>query len=274
MMPLVLVFQHEEVITDVNSWASEKTNGLIKDILPAGSVDPDSTKLILTNAIYFKGLWTESFDAAETKRHPFHLLTGRSVRAPFMTSHANQYVAEFDGFKVLKLPYQKGKDKRQFSMYIFLPNATDGLPALAEKLSSETGFLDEHIPRTKVKLDKFLIPKFKMAFGFKAKKVLEDLGLVSLFDEGSKGLTEMVYLPPGEDGLCVSEIFHKSFIEVNEQGTEAAAVTAAVCVEIVCVRPFRKTIDFVADHPFLFVIREDTSGMVMFIGHVLNPLKN
>ncbi|CAM8998776.1 unnamed protein product [Rhodiola kirilowii] len=266
--------KHEEVITDVNSWASEKTNGLIKDILPAGSVDPDSTKLILTNAIYFKGLWTESFDAAETKRHPFHLLTGRSVRAPFMTSHANQYVAEFDGFKVLKLPYQKGKDKRQFSMYIFLPNATDGLPALAEKLSSETGFLDEHIPRTKVKLDKFLIPKFKMAFGFKAKKVLEDLGLVSLFDEGSKGLTEMVYLPPGEDGLCVSEIFHKSFIEVNEQGTEAAAVTAAVCVEIVCVRPFRKTIDFVADHPFLFVIREDTSGMVMFIGHVLNPLKN
>ncbi|CAM8979276.1 unnamed protein product [Rhodiola kirilowii] len=81
----------------------------------------------------------------------------------------------------------------------------------------------------------------------------------------------MVYLPPGED-LYVSEIFHKSFIEVNEQGTEAAAVTAAVCIGIVCVRPIRKTIDFVADHPFLFVIREDTSGMVMFIGHVLNPL--
>ncbi|KAL9666275.1 hypothetical protein QQ045_000601 [Rhodiola kirilowii] len=218
-----------------------------------------------SKTFFLTGEWGHKFDPSATKFHPFHLLNGSAVRAPFMTNNRQFYnIAKFDEFKVLELPFIKGTDERQFSMYIFLPDANDGLPALAEKFYSDSGnFLDEHIPRNEVKLGKFLIPKFKMSFGFGAKKVLKDLGLVSLFEAGSKGLTEMVNnLPPGEDdGLYVSEIFHKSFIEVNEQFVTGNSFTS-------------RTIDFVADHPFLFVMREKCSRMVLFIGHVLNPLEN
>ncbi|CAM8938461.1 unnamed protein product [Rhodiola kirilowii] len=261
--------KHVEVTSEVNSWADEKTSGLIKDILPPGSVD-HTTRLILTNAIYFKGSWTEKFDASATKDCDFHLLTSSTVKAPFMTSKKKQLVAEFDEFKVLGLPYMQGEDKRQFSMYIFLPNAIDGLHALAEKLVSGSGFLDKHIPRRKVELTQFLIPKFKISFGFEASKALKGLGLVSPFT-GPEGLTEMVEPPSGQD-LYVSSIFHKSFIEVNEEGTEAAAATAAV----ISLRSLSVPMitDFVADHPFLFVIRENMTGVVLFIGHILNPLEN
>ncbi|CAM8998774.1 unnamed protein product [Rhodiola kirilowii] len=230
--------KHVEVINEVNSWACEETNGLIKDILPdVGSVN-HFTRLISTNAICFSGEWVHKFDPSATKFHPFHLLNGSAVRAPFMTNNRQFYnIAKFDEFKVLELPFIKGTatDDRQFSMYIFLPDANDGLPALAEKFYSDSGFLEEHIPwNYEVKLDKFLIPKFKMSFGFGAKKVLKDLGLVSLFEAGSKGLTEMVNLPPGEDdGLYVSEIFHKSLIEVNEHGTEAAAAAVMLLQRLI-----------------------------------------
>uniref|UniRef100_A0A7N0SWJ7 Serpin domain-containing protein n=1 Tax=Kalanchoe fedtschenkoi TaxID=63787 RepID=A0A7N0SWJ7_KALFE len=259
--------KHVEVTSEVNSWANEKTSGLIKDILPAGSVD-HTTRLILTNAIYFKGSWTQQFDASATKDHDFHLLTGIPVKAPFMTSKKKQFVAEFDGFKVLGLPYKQGEDKRQFSMYIFLPDAKDGLPALTENLGSGSGFLDKHIPRSKVPVGQFLIPKFKISFGFEASKVFKGLGLVSPFT-GPEGLTEMVDSPQSLD-LYVSSIFHKAFIEVNEEGTEAAAATAGLIARM----SYQMPTDFVADHPFLFFIRENMTGVVLFIGHVLNPLEN
>lgn len=263
----VMRVQHVEVTGEVNSWAEEKTGGLIKDILPPGSVD-HTTRLILTNAIYFKGSWTEKFDPSVTRDAEFHLLTGGAVKVPFMTSTKKQFAAVFDGFKVLGLPYKQGEDKRRFSMYIFLPDAKDGLHALAENLVSGSGFLDKHIPRTKVQVQQFLIPKFKISFEFEASKVLKGLGLESPFT-GTGGLTEMVEPPSGQD-LYVSSIFHKSFIEVNEEGTEAAAATAAV----IALKSLPMTMDFVADHPFLFVIRENVTGVVLFIGHILNPLEN
>ncbi|CAM8983448.1 unnamed protein product [Rhodiola kirilowii] len=144
--------KHVEVINEVNSWACQETNGLIKDILPdVGSVN-HFTRLILTNAVCFSGEWVHKFDPSATKFHPFHLLNNNgsasSVRAPFMTNNRKYYnIAKFDEFKVLELPFIKGEDKREFSMYIFLPDANDGLPALAEKFYSESGFLDEYIPR-------------------------------------------------------------------------------------------------------------------------------
>jgi len=136
-----------------------------------------------------------------------------------------------------------------------------------EKVSSETGFLDRHLPQQKVEVGEFRIPKFKISFGFEATEVLKKLGLVLPFS--SDGLTEMVDSPVGKD-LYVSSIFHKSFIEVNEEGTEAAAATAGRIVRRSIV--MREKMNFVADHPFLFVVREDLTGVVLFIGHVLNPL--
>ena len=179
-----------------------------------------------------------------------------------MASKNKQYVSAFDGFSVLGLPYKQGEDKRRFSMHIFLPEAKDGLPALVEKLGSESGFLDRYLPKQPVAVGDFRIPKFKISFGFEASEVLKSLGLVLPFQGG---LTEMVDSPEGEK-LYVSSIFHKSFIEVNEEGTEAAATSAGV------ISDRRMPITFVADRPFLFTIREETTGTVLFIGNLLNPL--
>ncbi|KAA8537697.1 hypothetical protein F0562_027313 [Nyssa sinensis] len=255
-----------EVTNEVNLWAERETNGLVKEVLPSGSVD-SSTRLIFANALYFKGAWNEKFNASATKDHDFHILNGSSVRVPFMTSKKKQVIKAFDGFKVLGLPYKQGEDKRRFSMYFFLPDAKDGLPALVEKVGSESGFLDRHLPYQQVEVGDFQIPRFKISFGFEASKVLKELGLVLPFS--SEGLTEIVDSPSGRN-LYVSSIFHKSFMEVNEEGTEAAAATAGVIKLRGLLLPDK--IDFVADHPFLFLIREDMTGVVLFIGHVLNPL--
>ncbi|XP_061343185.1 serpin-ZX [Gastrolobium bilobum] len=255
-----------EVTGEVNSWAEKETNGLIKEVLPPGSVD-SSTRLIFANALYFKGAWNEKFDASITKDYDFHLLNGSSVKAPFMISKKKQFISAFDGFKVLGLPYKQGEDKRQFSMYFFLPDAKDGLSALVEKVASESGFLEGKLPRQKVEVGDFRIPRFKISFGLETSKMLKELGLVLPFSGGE--LTQMVDSSVGQN-LYVSSIFHRSFIEVNEEGTEAAAASAAT----IKLRSLRipTHIDFVADHPFLFMIREDLTGTVLFIGQVLNPL--
>ncbi|KAH0660336.1 hypothetical protein KY290_022673 [Solanum tuberosum] len=259
-------YKADEVAAEVNKWAEEKTNGLIKQILPPGVVT-GGTQLILANALYFKGAWNEKFDASDTKDHEFHLLNGGSVQAPLMTSRKWQYVKVFNGFKVLKLPYKQGEDKRFLSMYMFLPNARDGLPALLEKISSEPGFFDQYIPLTEVRVRKFLIPKFNISFGLEASNVLKGLGLTLPF---TAGLTEMV----GENlPLVVTHVFHKSFIEVNEEGTEAAAVTVALNTFGCSLTMFNEEeIDFVADHPFLFLVKDETAGAILFMGTLLNPL--
>ncbi|XP_018846625.1 serpin-ZX-like [Juglans regia] len=254
-----------EVTNEVNSWAENKTNGLIKEVLPPGSIDR-TTKLIFVNAFYFKAVWDEKFNASATKENDFHLLNGRSVQVPFMTSKKKQLLVAFDGFKVLGLPYRHDDDKRKFSMYFFLPDTKNGLPNLIEKEVSESSFLDHHLPDKKMKVGEFRIPKFKISFGFEASNVLKGLGLVLPFCEDAD-LTEIV----GDKKLFVSGILHKSFIEVNEEGTEAAAVSTTVMVG--CSRSsIKDEIDFVADHPFLFLIRDDMTGAVLFIGQVLNPL--
>uniref|UniRef100_A0A803MRI3 Serpin domain-containing protein n=1 Tax=Chenopodium quinoa TaxID=63459 RepID=A0A803MRI3_CHEQI len=257
-----------EVASDVNSWAEKQTSGLIKELLPPGSVD-NTTRLIFANSVYFKGAWNEKFDVSKTKEDDFHLLSGSSVKVPFMTSKKKQLIRAFDGFKVLSLPYKQGEDKRQFSMYIFLPDVKDGLSALMQKVSSQSGFLNEHLPFEKVEVGDFRLPRFKISFGFEASKVLKGLGVELPFTGG--GLTEMVDSPVAKN-LYVSSIFQKSFIEVNEEGTEAAAASAAV----IAFRSLRipSKLDFVADHPFMFLIREDMTGVVLFSGHTKNPLED
>ncbi|TVU46164.1 hypothetical protein EJB05_05683, partial [Eragrostis curvula] len=258
--------QAAEAAAQVNSWVENVTSSLIKDILPPGSVDQD-TMLVLVNALYFKGTWTEKFDPSETKDHRFHLLDGSSVQAPFMSSTNEQYIASYVNLKVLRLPYQRGGDKRQFSMYILLPAAKDGLWSLAEKLCSEPDFLENHIPTETVEVGQFKVPKFKISFAFEASKSLKTLGLQLPFSEEAD-LSEFVDAEAQD--LYVSSVLHKSFVEVNEEGTEAAAATAVLFT--VDSLDISLPTDFVADHPFLFIIREDTTGVVLFAGHVVNPL--
>ncbi|XVF74145.1 hypothetical protein PTKIN_Ptkin13bG0036600 [Pterospermum kingtungense] len=262
----------DQVISEVNLWAEKKTKGLIKNVLPPGSVD-SLTRLIFANALYFKGAWTEKFDAVQTKDYDFYLEHGSYVKTPFMTSEKKQLISAYDGFKVLGLPYKRGLvDTRSFTMYIFLPDAKDGLKDLVEKASSESGFLERHLPEKPVAVGEFRIPRFKISSGFEACEVVKGLGVVLPFSYEAD-LTEMADNLPRDHNLYVSKLFHKCFVEVNEEGTEAAAVTAATIA--LCGGSFMvKTIDFVADHPFLFTIREDVTGVVLFTGLVLNPLEN
>ncbi|KAL7117126.1 hypothetical protein ACP275_03G052100 [Erythranthe tilingii] len=260
----------DEVREEVNAWAEKQTKGLIKDVLPRGSVD-SLTRLIFANAVYFKGAWLDEFDKSVTKDRTFFLLDGSSIKVPFMTSSHRQYISEFDGFKVLMLPYKCGKDyKRRFSMYFFLPDAKDGLPDLLEKVGSGSRFIENHIPSELVDVGKFQIPKFKIDFQFDASGILQGLGVVLPFRQG--GLTEMVDSVIDGKELYVSGIFQKAFIEVNEKGTEAAAATSLFGFGAGLQQMKMKKLDFVADHPFLFVIREDLSGVDLFMGQLLNPL--
>jgi serpin B len=256
----------EKARTDVNSWGEKQTNGLIKDILPPNSVD-ELTRLVLANALYFKGEWTQPFNESKTNVQKFELLNkAGSVEAPFMTKRKrSEFVKEFETFKVLRLPYKQGDDyEREYSMYIFLPNQTNGLPDLINNFCSDSKIIKKHIPRGTVDVGKFLIPKFKISFDFKALEYLESLGF------SGKGLTKMVDPDTGE--LEVSEIFHKAFIQVNEKGTEAAAITGAILAGCSAFKP-PPPIDFVADHPFLYLIREEVTETVIFVGQVLNPIQ-
>nr|VDD29399.1 unnamed protein product [Brassica oleracea] len=235
----------EEIRMDVNKWASHHTNGLIENLLPLGSVTCLTTQ-IYGNALYFKGVWQHKFNKSLTKYNDFYLLNGKYVRVPLMTSGQRQYIEAYDGFKVLGLPYRQGGDdntNRKFSMYFYLPDKKDGLHNLLEKMASTHGFLDRHIPLERVIVGDFRIPKFKIEFGFEASKVFGDWK------------HEM-------------SLYQKACVEIDEEGTEAVAVSARLgyCTSNGIVP---KMIDFVADHPFLFLIREDKTGTVLFVGQNL-----
>ncbi|EOA34859.1 hypothetical protein CARUB_v10022441mg, partial [Capsella rubella] len=235
----------EEVRKEVNSWALRHTNGLIKDLLPPGSVS-NETIWIYGNALYFKGAWKDKFDKSMTRHKPFHLVDGKQVLVPFMQSYERQYVKAYDGFKVLRLPYRQGHNDIQFSMCIYLPDEKDGLDNLVEKMASTDGFLDCHIPSWRVRVGRFRIPKFKIEFGFEASRVFSDFKLNA-------------------------SLYQKAFIEIDEEGTEAAAATALLGASGSSAYMPPPPIDFVADHPFFFLIREDKTGTVLFGGQVFDP---
>ncbi|KAA8530479.1 hypothetical protein F0562_005188 [Nyssa sinensis] len=256
-----------KVRDEINSWSESATKGLIKELLPSGSLD-DDTALVLANALYFKGTWSRKFDETMTRDRDFRLLGGQLVRVPFMTArqYEQQLYGSFDGYKILRIPYQDGQNASQFSMYFFLPHEVDGLQNLVHKFNSNPGFLNQQFTLWKEYLPDFWIPRFKFSFQFEASESIKQLGLKEPFMDLGE-ITEMVESPHG-GRLCLSKIFHKSYIEVNEDGTEAAASSAFYIRQ----RARYPTPSFVADHPFLFMIREETSRIVFFIGAVLNPI--
>ncbi|MED6131247.1 hypothetical protein PIB30_008287 [Stylosanthes scabra] len=251
-----------EVAKEINSWAERETQGLINNIIDSRSIEMKN--IIMANALYFKGLWEhgESFKETKTVDGEFHLLDGGgSVKVPFMKRNPfllRATAIAHQGFKVLTLRYriahasrQDDSKKQRYAMHIFLPDEINGLPALVEK-----------------RLSALEIPRFKLSFMVDASPVLMDMGLVLPFSKGA--LTEMV---EGSDDAHVSEIFQKCMIEVNEEGTKAAE-TGRMMLHTTAGRGGKKEppMEFIADHPFLFMIREQITGTTLFIGQVLNPL--
>ncbi|KAL3505217.1 hypothetical protein ACH5RR_035058 [Cinchona calisaya] len=255
-----------EVVEDANAWAKSATKGLVTDVLKPENVTP-LTKLILGNALYFKGCWKEKFNSSRTKNQDFYLLNGYKVSVPFMTGCGKYSHGSFDGFELVKIPYLSGNDGKSYSMFIFLPNERDGLQKLLEKATCDPGFFRQDFHLQNWKYDIFWIPKFKFTYGTsEAREIMIDMGLKLPFMPDCEELTGLIDTK-GET-FSISAIIQKAFIEVDEVGTEAAAVTftgLAGCGH----RP--KTTRFVADHPFMFMIREEWSRSVLFTGAILNP---
>ncbi|XP_057760863.1 serpin-ZX-like [Arachis stenosperma] len=266
----------DEVAKEINSWAERETKGVIKNFIDPSSIQ--STELIMANTLYFKGLWWDSdtFRKKYTWDGDFHLLDGSgSVKIPFMDgSHRRSAIAHhYQDFKVLSLDYKEGSSedvpRRRYTMHIFLPDEINGLPALVEKVFSDSASLESMLPFSYVDLGKLKIPRFKLSFKVEASPMLKEMGLMLPFME--EALTEIVE----ERAVSISKIIQKCTIEVNEEGTKAAAATTMMIPPTGGAAPRMNKpppFDFIADHPFLFLIREQYSGTVLFVGQVLNPL--
>jgi serpin B len=235
----------------INGWVEDKTNDRIKNIIKENMLSP-ATKLVLANAIYFKGDWARQFKAAATHPAPFTLADGATVEVPMMAQTHRFGLAEEADFQALELPYQ-GND---LSMLILLPNETDGLPNLEKAVSLEKlTSLEFHKQEVLVQL-----PKFTFESEFSLGRLLEEMGMPLAFSEQAN-LSGM----NGKGGLFIDWMVHKAFVEVNEDGTEAAAATTGG------IRATSIPAQFTANHPFLFLIRENSTDTILFIGRVMKP---
>jgi serpin B len=242
----------------VNNWVKTKTEGKIEKILEA--LDPNSV-CVLLNAIYFKGIWDKQFEKNATREAPFRLSGHENINTAFMYQKSSFRLIEKDDFQAISLPY-KGKS---LSMVVMLPQQVDGLAGLEEQLSAENldQWLTELDSVSEHKVELFL-PKFKFETGYDLAPACGALGMKDAFAAGTADFSGMGW-PKGE--LWISQIKHKACVEVNEEGTEAAAATAVeMSFKSVSMDPV-----FKADHPFIFIIRENSTGSILFIGRMANP---
>jgi serpin B len=251
----------------INQWVEKQTESKIKDLLPPRSVN-SATRLVLTNAIYFKGDWQTQFDKASTKDEDFHLsiartIAAQTVKAPLM--HIQDKFRYFNGgtFQALDIPYKSA----ELSMIVLLPNDAGGLPALEQSMTAPNvrQWLDQLRAGQKIILT---LPKFKMTRQFELSGTLGVLGMAQAFLEGGADFSGMT----GNRDLWISAAIHKAYIDVNEEGTEAAAATGIVMRSMAMTRE-EPPIVFRADHPFVFLIRDNLSGSILFMGRVADPTK-
>ena len=243
----------------INAWVENKTEKKIRNIIRPG-VLREITRLVLVNAIYFKGAWAEKFEKSATKKKPFHISRRKSVKAPMMNRTGAFGYAAADGIQILEIPYKGGG----LSMIALLPGKTDGLSEL-EKAFTADNFARWRKLLRKREIEVFL-PRFEIVSRFRLDDTLESMGMTDAFTSGPADFSGM----DGNhlDGLFISAVIHKAFVKVNEDGTEAAAATAVVMErESIRIEPSV----FRADHPFLFLIMDNSTKSILFVGRVTDP---
>jgi serpin B len=241
----------------INAWVAENTNDRIRDLLPQGAVTP-STRLVLTNAVYFNGDWKHEFDEQATRDTPFHIAGGETVEVPTMQQQHSYRYGQFDGYQMLELPYA-GDD---LSMVVVVPDELDGLGDLEQQLTAsefETSVASLAMRDVIVEL-----PKFTFGDESPLTESLQQLGMKDAF-----GNADFSNLADGD--LAISGVFHKTFIDVSERGTEAAGATAVVVGTTSVVLDPPPPVLFRADRSFLFAIRDRHTGGVMFLGRMAEP---
>ncbi|MBR9691639.1 serpin family protein [Candidatus Woesearchaeota archaeon] len=259
----------------INSFIEEQTNNKIKDLIPSGVLGP-LTRLVLTNAIYFKGTWEWEFDKSDTREHDFKITPENTVKVPMMymdPDKARLNYADMGNLQILELPYKGEK----ISMLILLPKQgkeydyetheiiTYDYTLGDIELSSEK--LDEYKSKMQeTKMDSIYLPKFKFETKYFMKETLEQMGMPTAFKSGQADFSGM----DGSNDLYIGNVIHQAYVKVDEKGTEAAAATAVV-MELTAAMP---TNIFRADHPFIFLIQEKGTGNILFMGKVVDPTAN
>lgn len=250
------VNETEKTRLTINDWTAKRTQDKIKDLIPKGVLDA-LTRLVLTNAIYFKGDWALQFDVNQTREAPFSVSADKRVNVPLMHQKEKFKYAQTETHQMLELPY-KGE---ALSMLVLLPNKIDGLPTLEKELTADR--LTQWQQQMRKQEVLVYLPKFKIASQFGLKATLSAMGMPDAFGDTAdfSGMN-------GLKNLYISDVIHKAFVEVNEEGTEAAAATAV----IVGLRsmPAPPPV-FRADRPFVFLIKDNATGSILFMGRVADP---
>ena len=241
----------------INAWVGKKTDDKIKNLISQGVLD-SMTRLVLTNAIYFKGNWARQFKENRTKDALFTLTDGLKIDVAMMNQKEEFGYMETDTFQALELSYVDD----ELSMVILLPKKYDALDKFEKTLTPEN--LTQWLTKIHKREVMVFVPKFKMISQFGLASTLKSMGIKDAFSSKAdfSGIN-------GKRNLFISAVIHKAYVEVNEEGTEAAAATGIV-MRLTSVGPARIPV-FRADHPFLFLIRDNLSGSILFIGRVANP---
>ena len=266
--PLDFAGATEAARQTINAWIEKQTRDKIKDLIKPGILDA-ATRLVLTNAIYFKGKWAEEFDKKATQDEDFFLTPEKKVAAPLMHRTADFGYLESDDLQALELPYQVARGDShgrgdRLAMVVLLPTAKDGLAALEASLSADK--VAEWVSKLNRREVRVALPRFKTTAEFSLAQVLAAMGMQDAFDASRADFSGMT----GAKDLFISAVVHKAFVDTNEEGTEAAAATAVVMTLSAMPEPppvFR------ADHPFLFLIRDTKTGAILFLGRIADPTK-
>jgi len=261
---------------EINQWVSDKTNEKIKEIITPDIIG-QLTTLILCNAIHFKGAWMHPFSEENTKSESFFVSPTEDIQVNMMSHQKEYHYQEYDGFKLLEMPYRKEYNeqrepisKADYSMIIFLPDKESSLEELENQLnyylmkSYISSLMRSESVQVAVKF-----PKFRVENNFNLNEPLMAMGMENPFTS----LADFSKITGNQD-LFISDVIHKTYIDVDEKGTEAAAVTAIIMPRGIMPLPVEEVKEFHADRPFMYLIRENTTGSIIFIGKVVNPKSN
>ena len=244
------ISMNEKSRVEINKWTSQKTNGKINDLLQ--TLDP-CTRMIITNAVYFRAEWSKKFPKSATKNEKFYV-GGTSKDVPMMKQRGDFSYCESDGVKMIELPYDGGR----FSMIAALP-PKENPDALKD---FDAGKFSECLDSMKVYDVDLRLPKFKTEKKYGLKKVFEALGIRLAFTDNAdfSGIT-------ADERLKADEVIHQSFIDIDEEKTEAAAATAVIMMKATAMPKRRPYAEFHADHPFMYFIRDNETGTILFMGY-------
>jgi len=253
----------EQARQAINTWVEDQTNDRIRELFPPGILD-QSTRMVLTNAVYFKGDWKHPFPEAGTREQTFHLSETESVETPMMGQTEEFDYFENETVQAVRLPYEGG----DLSMLIVLPREADGLAEVAGSMGGAYDACVKGLARREVSVT---LPKFKLTWEGELKESLQAMRITDAFDPAKADFSGMLAEASAER-LFISSVRHKAFVDVNEEGTEAAAATGVAIKLTAMPAP---PVEFRADRPFLFVIQRDMpgqrGGVVLFVGRVMDP---